>query len=67
MGKRKEGETSRSYCLAGGCKEFRPADCLTCGFNRSEAARRKELPLVKDPETGLYRKYVGVGGADEVR
>ena len=61
MGKRKNGETSGGYCFLGGCKTFvDPRFCLTCGFNRGEAARRKTLPLVKDPETGLYRKYVGM-------
>lgn len=47
-------------CMVGGCRGFKSqTDCLRCRHNEAEAARRKALPLVRDPETGLYRKYLG--------
>ena len=32
--------------------------CAYCGFEKTEAERRKALPMVKDKKTGLMRKNV---------
>lgn len=37
--------------------------CRHCGWWRKEDERRRELPLLVDPETGLKRKYVGRNNA----
>ena len=42
------------------CQLGRGAWCKRCGFNRDEYERRKALPLVKDPRTGLHTKFVGL-------
>lgn len=39
--------------------------CSQCGFYPKEIERRKQLPLVRDPKTGLMRKFIirRMGGA----
>lgn len=55
-------------CTQGGCGHFAGVtNCKSCGFWKEEAARRRELPLIKDQATGLRRKYVGKGGGHAVR
>lgn len=57
MGKQKE----QPHCLRGECGWYAPGsfNCLGCGWWSTEAERRQELPLKQDPETGLYRKFIG--------
>lgn len=60
----------RAYCLSSEdgvvcCPA--PYNCRKCGFNVDEAERRKSLPLVEDPVTGLLRKYVGKRSVSDAR
>ena len=51
-------------CLMGGCAEPKPGECKSCGFDRTEAKRRKGLKL-KPGKNGLRRKVVGHSGKTE--
>ena len=42
-------------CLKGGC--YWPSGCSSCGFDKNEAERRKQLPLVLCKD-GLRRKII---------
>ena len=51
-------EPAELHCIMGGCGEHKEGECLTCGFYRVEAERRKRIPLTMGPD-GLKRKVVG--------
>lgn len=46
------------HCIMAGCGKHKEDACLTCGFYRGEAERRKKIPLTMGPG-GLRRKVVG--------
>lgn len=41
-----------------GCPLRVLTDCKSCGWDREEDRRRRALKLRKDPETGLYHKFL---------
>ena len=54
-----EVKAAMEGCLQGGCGHFQGvASCKTCGFWKTEHARRLKLPMVKGRD-GLRRKHVG--------
>lgn len=48
----------KENCIMGGCHEPQPGECKTCGWDRTEAHRRKGLKSKPGPK-GLRRKVVG--------
>lgn len=59
---RKKVNPDLPHCTRENCGiEPEEAVCRHCGWWSTEAERRRELPLVTDPETGLRRKYVRRG------
>ena len=58
-----EETRAKPHCLRSDCGiEPLEAICRHCGWWSKEDERRRELPLLVDPETGLKRKYVGRQG-----
>lgn len=55
-----EVKVKQPHCLRSDCGiEPLAAICWHCGWWSKEDERRRELPLLVDPETGMKRKYVG--------
>lgn len=51
-------------CLMGGCHKPKPGECKTCGWDKTEAQRRKALKMKPGPD-GLRRKVVPPRGKTE--